>query len=153
MLILLDKSVRLLYIAYMNNQPDRSMMTLIHAAGVMQERMERALESVGLSSAKYGPLSVLLDADAPLPLGELAARVHCVRSNMTQLVDRLEAEGLVTRTNDPSDRRVVRAEITTKGREQTTAGRAKMNAIEKEFAEALSDDDRAAIERILTAVR
>jgi DNA-binding MarR family transcriptional regulator len=72
---------------------------------------------------------------------------------MTQLVDRLEAEGLVTRTNDPSDRRVVRAEITAKGREQTTAGRAKIKGIEKEFTNALSDEDHLTLDRILSAVR
>jgi DNA-binding MarR family transcriptional regulator len=35
---------------------------------------------------------------------------------MTQLVDRLEADGLVTRTSDPADRRSVLAAITEEGR-------------------------------------
>jgi DNA-binding MarR family transcriptional regulator len=40
----------------------------------------------------------------------------CVRSNMTQLIDRLEADKLVRRVADPGDRRSIRAELTQEGR-------------------------------------
>jgi DNA-binding MarR family transcriptional regulator len=36
----------------------------------------------------------------------------CVRSNITQLIDRMQAEGLVRRIPDPQDRRSVRAALT-----------------------------------------
>jgi DNA-binding MarR family transcriptional regulator len=42
----------------------------------------------------------------------------CVRSNMTQLIDRLEADKLVRRVDDPGDRRSIRAELTKEGRER-----------------------------------
>lgn len=142
-----------MYIAGMNNPHDAAPIhSLMHAAGVLQERMERACEEAGITSAKYGPLSVLLQADAPLPLGELAERVKCVRSNMTQLVDRLEADGLVKRTNDPADRRVVRAELTPVGRERAQNASRLVSQVESDFISSLSKEDREAIDRILAAL-
>lgn len=128
------------------------MSALIHAAHVLEDRLELALDSVGLSTAKYGVLSQLAEA-GPLPLSELAARQRCVRSNMTQLVDRLEAEGLVRRVDDPADRRIVLAELTSRGRELAAAGARQWGTVQSEFCESLSERDRAAIGRVLSALR
>ena len=53
-------------------------------------RLEAALEPLGLSLAKFGVLSKLVASQEPLPLRLLAEQCACVRSNITQLVDRLE---------------------------------------------------------------
>src|SRR5689334_2848147 len=89
---------------------DRSIFTLLHAAHALEAKVEDALERAGLSSPKYTVLSALVASQNPLSLSELAAEASCVRSNMTQLVDRLEGEGLVQRVHCPADRRLVRAE-------------------------------------------
>ena len=39
-------------------------------------------------------------------MADLAASLNCYPSNITGIVDRLESQGLVTRTPDPDDRRV-----------------------------------------------
>ncbi len=51
----------------------------------------------------------------PLSMRELAERLYLDPSNLTALVDRLEALGLVERRADADDRRVKRLVITTKG--------------------------------------
>ena len=89
---------------------------LVWALKHIEERFESALEPLGLSLAKFGCLAKLVAAGEPLPLRTLADRCACVRSNITQLVDRLEAEKLVVRADDPHDRRSVRAELTAEGR-------------------------------------
>ena len=66
-----------------------SMFLLLEAARRVQERLEGALEAIGLSMAKYAALVALVAAREPLTLSELAGRLRCVRSNITQLVDRL----------------------------------------------------------------
>src|SRR6476619_1937902 len=63
----------------------------------LEGRLEGALEPLGLSLAKFGVLSTLVASKEPLPLRLLAEQCSCVRSNITQLVDRLEAEKLVRR--------------------------------------------------------
>ena len=48
-------------------------------------------------------------------MNELAAVLACDNSNVTGLVDRLEARGLVTRRASPEDRRVKRVVLTPEG--------------------------------------
>jgi DNA-binding MarR family transcriptional regulator len=124
--------------------------TVIHAAGVIQDRLEVALEPTGLSVAKLGALRHLAEANEPLPLGQLAERIACVKSNVTQLVDRLESDKLVRRVPDPSDRRSIRAEITEEGRARYEAGMAAFNAAEDELVSELALTDRDQLQNLLS---
>src|SRR5436305_14586997 len=91
-------------------------LLLLDAARAVEARAEGALSEVGLSLAKLGALRHLILSAEPLTLSQLAERHCCGRSNVSQLMDRLEAEGLVARTVDPDDRRNVRASLTPNGR-------------------------------------
>jgi DNA-binding MarR family transcriptional regulator len=126
---------------------------LIHAAHRVEARLDEALAGVGLSGAKIGALCVLVAQDRPMSLSELAEKLTCVRSNVTQLVDRLEADGLVKRTDDPADRRVVRAEVTALGRRRHAAGSKVVDAVLQEVAKELSAVDPQLLKRALDAVR
>jgi DNA-binding MarR family transcriptional regulator len=57
----------------------------------------------------------LLDPDKPVSMRHLADGLCCDASNVTGLVDRLEARGLVRRAASPEDRRVKVIELTPKG--------------------------------------
>jgi DNA-binding MarR family transcriptional regulator len=98
------------------NEPGALSAALLCTLRSVESRLEAALEPLGLSLAKFGVLSKLVAAGEPLPLSTLAERSACVRSNITQLVDRLEADRLVVRAPDPKDRRSIRAELTEQGR-------------------------------------
>jgi DNA-binding MarR family transcriptional regulator len=136
------------------SSPGKSVMSsLLAAAHALEARLEEALAVVGLSPPKFAVLSQLAQAGEPLTLSELAARVCCVRSNMTQLVDRLEAEGLVRRVDDPEDRRIVRAALTALGEKKQADGAHQMNRIQSELASALPEDDRVVLERVLSALK
>jgi DNA-binding MarR family transcriptional regulator len=52
--------------------------------------------------------------------GELASRLHCDKTNITGLVDRLERRELVRRRPDPEDRRVIKVSLTDQGAELVT---------------------------------
>ncbi|GAB3970036.1 MarR family transcriptional regulator [Actinoallomurus acanthiterrae] len=47
--------------------------------------------------------------------GELATLLHCDKTNITGLVDRLQRRGLLIRQPDPDDRRVTRVHLTPEG--------------------------------------
>lgn len=128
------------------------MFSLLHAAHALEERWERALAEVGLSGPKFGVLTHIVEAGEPLSLSECAAKMTCVRSNMTQLVDRLEADGLVTRVEDPADRRAVRAAITALGRQRQAAGAQQVAKVREAFSKSLSGIDQAALKRVLSAI-
>src|SRR6266850_383961 len=104
-------------------EKDRQLMfSLINIGHAVEQHLEEALTQVGLSLAKFGALTHLVEAGEPLSLSECATKMTCVRSNMTQLVDRLEADGLVRRVEDPEDRRAVRAAVTPLGKTRYAAG-------------------------------
>ena len=129
------------------------MWGLLEAARAQEERLEGALGEVGLSSPRLSVLTELVKSTSPLPLSELAARLSCVRSNITQLVDRLEAAGLVRRVHDATDRRSIRAEITAAGRERQAAGAGRLERVQAEFAERLRGVDGSALQEVLSALQ
>lgn len=129
------------------------MFRFLKAAGAIEERLESALDRAGLSLAKQGVLSQLAEAGEPLPLSELAERLCCVRSNMTQLMDRLEADGLVQRVDDPSDRRIVRAALTPLGADRQVEGAKALEQVQTEFQASLSEEDRVLLDRLLAAIQ
>ncbi len=141
----------LLYYSYVNETPIA--FALIQAAHLIEARLEEALAKVSLSGPKFAALSALADAGEPLSMCDLAGKLTCVRSNITQLVDRLEADGLVRRVEDPKDRRGVRAEITTLGRERQAAGAKKVAAVHKELSRQLSGVDSSLLSSALTAIK
>jgi DNA-binding MarR family transcriptional regulator len=125
---------------------------LIHVAHALEDQLDEALATVDLSAPKFTALAVMVAEGQPMSLSELAAKLTCVRSNITQLVDRLEKDGLVKRTDDPSDRRGVRAEVTALGRERFEAGLKVTNKVHETIAGKLSATDQAAMQHILKAL-
>jgi DNA-binding MarR family transcriptional regulator len=67
----------------------------------------------GLRPATLGALRTL---DQPRTMSEIAAVLHCDNSNVTGIVDGLEARGLAERTPSASDRRVKLIALTGEGR-------------------------------------
>ena len=57
----------------------------------------------------------LLEPGRPVPMGRLAQTLSCDASNVTGLIDRLEARGYIRRQPSPDDRRVKVLELTTTG--------------------------------------
>ena len=75
-----------------------------------------------------GRMAVLgrLDRDGPSSISDLAAHERMRPQSMAQTVQDLEADGLISRRPDPTDRRRVFIELTTAGRDllqRTRAGR------------------------------
>jgi DNA-binding MarR family transcriptional regulator len=132
---------------------DAIAFALVHAGHRVEARLEEALAGVKLSGAKHAALSFLVNQDKPISLSELAEKLTCVRSNVTQLVDRLEADGLVKRIDDPADRRAVRAEVTRLGRERHAAGAKVVNAVLQDVAKELAAVDPQVLKRVLDGVQ
>jgi MarR family transcriptional regulator, transcriptional regulator for hemolysin len=144
-----------MYCSHVNNtdRKDPIFFMLLEAGRAQFARLEEALKTVGLSTAKYYVLSQLANAREAIPLRLLAQEQGCVASNMTTLVDRLEADGLVRRIDDPADRRSKRAELTDLGREKADAGARVVEEVETSFAESLSATERLALEKVLGVLK
>ena len=55
------------------------------------------------------------DENTAYPIGELGANARVKSSTMTDMVDRMERDGIAERIRDESDRRVVKVRLTDKG--------------------------------------
>src|ERR1700737_1614502 len=117
------------------------LFAVLHAASSVEARVESRLAEVGLSLPKLAALHQLSQAGDSLPLGQLAERLSCVKSNVTQLVDRLEADGLVSREGDPNDRRSRLAVLTAAGRSAREEGSRVQHRTAGELFGVLSADE------------
>src|SRR5206468_2453516 len=134
----------------MTEQGRSGMMAVLHVASSLEARVEARHAEVGLSLPKLAALHQLAQAGDSLPLGQLAERLACVKSNVTQLIDRLEADGLVTRALDPADRRSRLAVLTEKGRQACALGGDIQDQTEHKLFSPLSVDEATELRRLLT---
>ncbi|MEO5950915.1 MAG: MarR family transcriptional regulator [Chloroflexia bacterium] len=129
-------------------------LLLIEALRQSGKSLETALDTelvrVGLSAAKWAALRCLVENGEHLPLSQLADKLACVRSNATQLVDRLEADNLVRRTSDPNDRRSVSAELTEGGRARYNEGLGIMREFERSILSDYTHEEYLLISKLLT---
>ncbi len=77
----------------------------------LEDAFQRASRELGLSAQQA---ELLCGAMSPTPVGDLATMLRCDRSNVSRLVDRAAARGLVRRTHG-TDRRVSMIELTPQG--------------------------------------
>jgi DNA-binding MarR family transcriptional regulator len=96
----------------------KAFVAVVRAAEIMQRGVTELLKKAHLTTAQYNVLRVLRGAgDAGLACGEVGERLIRHDPDVTRLVDRLARRGLVVRTRERTDRRVVRTRITTGGLE------------------------------------
>ncbi|WDV56689.1 MarR family transcriptional regulator [Streptomyces coeruleorubidus] len=103
-----------------------------------------ALHGLTMTQAKM----LILLRRQPLPMRALAGRLACDASNITGLVDRLEARGLVSRRADAADRRIKNVVATEEGREAVRLIRADMRGTSEAF-ERLDEEGRRSLYELL----
>jgi DNA-binding MarR family transcriptional regulator len=139
----------------MNTRPQGAptgLFAVLHAAHAAEAEVETKLNEVHLSMAKLMALKALSEAGESLPLGQLAGRLSCVKSNITQLVDRLEADGLVARKLDPNDRRTKLAVLTAAGRKACDEGTRVQRDVERSLLKRLTGDEARMLETLVSKI-
>lgn len=137
----------------MNEMPPTvSLHALLHAAHTAESEVEARLGAMGLSLAKLAALNALWEAGESLPLTQLADRLSCVKSNITQLVDRLEADGLVQRQPDSNDRRTRLATLTAAGRKACREGIQVQQQAERNLLRKLTAAESRMLAGLLTKI-
>jgi DNA-binding MarR family transcriptional regulator len=95
---------------------EEAFLNLHRTADTLLHGLEAALKPVGLSASQYNVLRILRGAEAEgLACREVAERMVTRDPDITRLLDRLEARGLVIRARDRADRRVITVRITPEG--------------------------------------
>jgi DNA-binding MarR family transcriptional regulator len=93
-------------------------LSVQRTASALSGEFTRLFREHGLSEATYNVLRILRGAlgdEGSRTCSEVGEHMVSPVPDVTRLVDRLEARGLVRRTREHEDKRVVRVEITRKG--------------------------------------
>ncbi|SER22702.1 MarR family winged helix-turn-helix transcriptional regulator [Microlunatus flavus] len=137
---------------------ERLCLALYTASRSMTARYRVALEDLGLTYPQY-LVMVLLWEEGSVPVGRIGERLSLESSTLSPLLKRLETVGLISRTRDRTDERLVIIGLTTAGRRmQERAGRVTLDVCEASGLtiadqQALVADLRALDERLRTSTR
>ncbi|WP_405696610.1 MarR family winged helix-turn-helix transcriptional regulator [Streptomyces sp. NBC_01185] len=118
----------------------------------LQRIQGRQLEPIGITPAQFRLLRTTAHYDGAPRMADLAERLDVVPRAVTTLVDGLEASGRVRRAPDPTNRRVIRIEITEEGRAVLRSMRDARKAAAEEILAPLTAEQREVLGGLLTAL-
>src|SRR5438552_18821282 len=99
-------------------RPMAAVTSIMRAQQVLLARLNDVLRPFGLTFPRYEALMLLsFTRRGALPLGKIGERLQVHRTSVTNIIDKLEADGLVQRVAHESDRRTTPAELTDAGRD------------------------------------
>ncbi|HEX6534553.1 MAG TPA: MarR family transcriptional regulator [Gemmatimonadaceae bacterium] len=127
----------------------KAMVSLLLAAGHLRRELNVACARHDITSDQYNVLRILRGAgEGGLPRYEIASRMIERAPDVTRLLDRLEARGLVDRARSSEDRRLSLTRITEAGHALLERLDPEIVAVHEHFARALSHAERLALTRV-----
>jgi DNA-binding MarR family transcriptional regulator len=90
-------------------------LDLLRTSDMLSRRPAQVLKAEELSSNQYNVLRILRGAPEGLPCGEIGNRMITRDPDITRLLDRLEKRGLISRSRETKDRRMVMTRIAPEG--------------------------------------
>ncbi|MFI8458723.1 MarR family winged helix-turn-helix transcriptional regulator [Kitasatospora sp. NPDC085464] len=134
---------------------DPQVETIVQTLNRVSRRMgvayDRQLTVLGITSAEWEVLKALVVAGSPYRLGpgELAKRLGLTPAAMTHRIDRMVADGLVTRERDESNRVRVIIELTETGRDKWLESMRMAAVFEEELLQDVVGPERTALSGLL----
>jgi DNA-binding MarR family transcriptional regulator len=109
---------------------------------------EKALNS-DLTPSQIKSLFAFEKDDHEYPIGELGKNARVKSSTMTDMIDRLQKDGIAERIRDDGDRRVVKVRLTDKGKKIKRQFSVKMRqGVEEAFAHLSEDEKKILIDHL-----
>ncbi|MFJ9440534.1 MarR family winged helix-turn-helix transcriptional regulator [Kitasatospora sp. NPDC101235] len=134
---------------------DPQVETIVQTLNRVSRRMgvayDRQLTVLGITSAEWEVLKALVVSGSPYQLGpgELAKRLGLTPAAMTHRIDRMVADGLVTRERDETNRVRVIIELTETGRDKWLESMRMAAVFEEELLQDVAGEERAALSAML----
>lgn len=124
--------------------------SIMRAQQVVLAAVDGALRPFGLTFARYEGLVLLLfSKKGSLPLGKMGQRLMIHPTSVTNIINRLEEQGLVRRVPHPTDGRTTLAELTDEGRQLAMRATTAVNKVS--FGLGILDDED--LRRLHTIIR
>ena len=104
--------------------------TITRVQQLLAARVEEALAPLGLTFARFEILRLLgFTRAGRLPMGKISERLQVHPASVTSAAKRLEKDGLISRTSDEADSRLVIASLTSAGRRLLQPATAAVNRV------------------------
>lgn len=113
---------------------------LNEAADIIRSETQRELKPLGLNPRLFGTLDIIAENE-PLSQRALGGLRKIDRTTIVAQVDQLEADGLIKRSANPTDRREYALIMTAKGSDVVQQARAAARRVEKQFLKNLPAED------------
>ncbi|HWF20935.1 MAG TPA: MarR family transcriptional regulator [Acidimicrobiales bacterium] len=127
--------------------------SIMRAQQVVLAAVDGVLRPFELTFARYEGLVLLsFSRQGSLPLGKMGDRLMIHPTSVTNIIDRLEAQGLVRRVAHPTDGRTTLAEVTAEGRALAARATRAVNEIALGLG-MLDDRDLRDLIRIIRKIR
>ncbi|MBQ3692734.1 MAG: MarR family transcriptional regulator [Clostridia bacterium] len=110
------------------------------------------IEVLNSIRGEYGVLNCLIDMEDGASAGELGKKMHVVPGRVADILNSLEQKELIVRSRCESDRRVVKAHITEKGRQVSLEKRNEIHNNYKGLFQILGEKDVKELIRLLKIV-
>ncbi|MGI9077491.1 MAG: MarR family winged helix-turn-helix transcriptional regulator [Gemmatimonadaceae bacterium] len=131
-----------------------ALLNVVRTSTTLLDKMEDLLKPYGISSTQYNVLRILRGAEPKgLCRNELRDRMLTRMPDVTRLLDRMEEVGLVGRSRDSDDRRLVSTRITRAGRHLVDQLDAPVGELHHRCLGHLSDTQLRTLIDLLTLVR
>ncbi|MFF3645049.1 MarR family winged helix-turn-helix transcriptional regulator [Streptomyces sp. NPDC002564] len=118
----------------------------------LQRIQKRHLVPIGITPAQSRLLRTLAHYETPPRMTDLAERLEVVPRAVTTLVDGLESADLVRRAPDPTNRRVIRIELTDAGLKALGELRSARRTAAEDILAPLDAEQRAQLGVLLNAL-
>lgn len=128
-----------------------ALVTVIQTGDRLLKACDEFFRPFGLTDAQYNVLRILEGAREPLSQHALAKRLMVSRANVTSLIDKLEARGLVERCAC-EDRRVKLIRLTERGLTFVEETFADVQRLCAALLQPLSETEQQQLRRLLTKV-
>lgn len=106
----------------------RAVTSIMRGHQILLADLDAMLRPLGLTFSRYEALALLkFSASGALPLSKVGERLQVHATSVTNIIDRLEAAGMVSREPNPRDGRGTLAVLTERGRVVVDAATVKLN--------------------------
>jgi MarR family transcriptional regulator for hemolysin len=119
---------------------------------LLRREVDQAFATHGLSQASAIPLIVLSRLGKCVRQGALADEVGIEGPSLVRLIDLLQAEGLVERREDPTDRRAKMLHLTTLGETRADEIHGVLCSVRACYLEGIADEDLAVAYEVLRKI-
>lgn len=131
-----------------------ALVSIMRTAAVLDHAVNDALKPHGITATQYNVLRILRGSGKRGLCGrEVGERLISRVPDVSRLLDRMDAQGLMTRERDAADRRHVTARITPKGLRLLVQVQPALEEIERQRTEHVSPESLRALIETLDAVR